>query len=65
MRVLFFRSESMLYWKDNNPKKTRLAMEKFSNDKIKQILDKVMPKKLLVVGNGAYRRFEKHIIKIY
>jgi len=55
----------MLYWKDNNPKKTRLAMEKFSYDKIKQILDKVMPKKLLVVGNGAYRRFEKHIIKIY
>ena len=39
-------------------------MERFAYDKVKQILDKVKPKKLLVVGNGAYWRLERHIIKI-
>ena len=39
-------------------------MERFAYDKVKQILDKVKPKKLLVVGNGAYWILGKHIIKI-
>ena len=62
--VLFFRSKNINYWVKNNPKKTRLAMERFAYDKVKQILDKVKPKKLLVVGNGAYWILGKHIIKI-
>ena len=64
VRILFFRSKDMDYWKDNNPKKTRLAMEKFSYDKIKQILDKVKPKKLLVVGSATYGLLRKNVIKI-
>ena len=63
-RVLFFRSENMSYWKDHNPQKTRSAMEKFSYDKLQQILDKVKPKKLLVIGMDTYRRLGKHVIKI-
>ena len=39
-------------------------MEKFSYDKIKQILDKVKPKKLLVVGSATYGLLRKNVIKI-
>jgi hypothetical protein len=64
LTTLFFRSSSFGYWEKNNPKKTRLAMEKFSYDKIKQILDKVKPKKLLVVGSATYGLLRKNVIKI-
>ena len=62
--VLFFRSENINYWVKNNPKKTRLAMERFAYDKVKQILDKVKPKKLLVVGSATYGLLRKNVIKI-
>ena len=39
-------------------------MEKFSYKKIKQILNKIRPRNLSVVGEGVYRRLKKHIIKI-
>ena len=40
LTTLFFRSSSFGYWEKNNPKKTRLVMERFAYDKVKQILDK-------------------------
>ena len=62
--TLLFRSKSISFWKKENPKESRLAMEKFAYDQVKEMLEEIQPKKLLVVGIGAYKRLEKHVITI-
>ena len=62
--TLLFRSKSISFWKKENPKEFRLPMEEFAYDQVKEMLEEIQPKKLLVVGIGAYKRLEKHVIAI-
>jgi hypothetical protein len=62
--VLLFRSQKIDYWEKNNPEETRLPMERFAYDKVQEIMKKVKPKKVLVIGVDAYNRLRKNIIKI-
>ena len=62
--ALLFRSQKIDYWKKHNPEKTRLPMERFAYAKVQEIVKKVEPKKILVIGIDAYNRLRKNIIKI-
>ena len=62
--TLLFRSKSIDFWQKENPKEFRLAMEKFAYDQVKEMLEEIQPKKLLVVGIGAYKRLGDHVIAI-
>ena len=60
--ILFFRSESEKYWKRIVDKKTRNDMEVFCYAKVKEIVQTVKPKALLVLGFGTYRLLKKHVL---
>jgi hypothetical protein len=62
--ALLFRSQKIDYWKKHNPEKTRLPMERFAYTKVQEIVKKVEPKKILLIGIDAYNRLRKNIIKI-
>jgi hypothetical protein len=59
--VLFFRSKNIKEWKRLDKQK-RKEMEEFSYKKVKEIIDKVKPKAVLVVGFATYRRLKKHVL---
>jgi hypothetical protein len=63
--VLLFRSQNIQEWKKENPKNTRLSMEDYAYDKVKTIITKIKPKKILVIGMDTFKRLkDKNIIPI-
>ena len=60
--VLLFRSIGMKEWKKENPKNTRLSMEDYAYDKVKTIITKIKPKKILVIGMGTFKRLKDNNI---
>jgi hypothetical protein len=63
--VLLFRSKNIREWKKENSKHTRLSMEDYAYDKVKTIITKIKPKKILVIGMSTFKRLkDKEIIPI-
>jgi len=60
--VLLFRSIGMKEWKKENPKNTRLSMEDYAYDKVKTIITKIKPKKILVIGMSTFKRLKNNEI---
>lgn len=60
--ILFFRSKNVKYWKRRLGKTTRNDMEAFCYGKVKEIIQTVNPKALLVLGFGTYRRLKRHVL---
>ena len=63
--VLLFRSNNIKSWEKENPKNTRLSMEEYAHNKVKTIITKIKPKKILVIGIKTFKRLkDKEIIPI-
>lgn len=63
--ILFFRSRNWNYWKKNTEKKIRSEMEQFSYQKVQEIIEKIKPKNVLIVGFKTYDKIkESHILDI-
>jgi len=50
--LIFFRSPTISIWKQENPQRDK--MEKFSFSKVKEIIDKLQPQKILILGMKTY-----------
>jgi hypothetical protein len=59
--LIFFRAPTIPEWR-KAPK--RKEMEKFCFPKVKEIIDKIAPEKILVIGIGTYRKLKKIFDKI-
>ena len=59
--ILFFRSKNFKEWKLLNKEKRR-EMEKFSYEKVKEIVKVIKPKIFLVIGFSTYRKLKKHVL---
>ena len=57
--VLFFRSKSVKYWKKSIPADTRKEMESLCFSKTHDILQKIQPKKILILGFRTYSVLKK------
>lgn len=52
--LIFFRSPSITEWKNIKPKEIRKDMEQYSLSKMKEVIDVINPKNILVIGFETY-----------
>ena len=57
--LVFFRAPSALIWNKDIDKNIRLEMEYLCILKMKEILEKTKPRKILILGLDTYSRFQK------
>lgn len=60
--LLFFRSESKKYWKTRLENNTRSAMEAFCYKTVKEIIQTIKTRAILVLGISTYRRLKKYVL---
>ena len=60
--VLFFRSKDMRLWRKKIDRQTRKEMENFCYEKVREIMEKIRPKILLVIGVETYRKLKEHVL---
>lgn len=54
--LIFFRSPTINIWRQNNTE--RIKMEKFSFSKVKEIIEKLKPQKILTLGMETYDKLK-------
>lgn len=59
--VLFFRSRNFREWRRLSPGK-RKDMENFSYETVREIIDRVKPRNILVVGYRTHRILKRHVL---
>ncbi|MDB4983834.1 MAG: hypothetical protein JWM20_13 [Patescibacteria group bacterium] len=60
--LIFFRASSVNFWKKENTKADRLEIEKFCFEKTKKIIERLKPKKILVLGIDTYKNLKKYVL---
>lgn len=60
--ILFFRSKNFRLWKKRHEKIKRKEMEEFCYDIVEEILKRIKPKILLVIGFKTYDRLKEYKI---
>jgi hypothetical protein len=58
--LIFFRAPSVKIWKKESGKEDRNKIETFCFDKVKEIIERIRPKKILLLGTSTtYEEFKK------
>lgn len=56
--LIFFRAPTISAWRKEIPGRTRLEMEAFCFSKVKEIIEKLQPQEILVLGIETYDRLK-------
>jgi len=59
--ILFFRSKNKSHWIKSFPKDDRKKIEKFCFGIVNEIIEKIQPKKILVIGFDTFEILQKEI----
>lgn len=57
--LIFFRAPTISAWRKELPKQQRVAMEEFCFSKVKEIIQELQPKKILILGVETYDQLKE------